>query len=151
MRFFVTVFILIIWYFSTSACNIASKLFINFSSPELYADCTLTILNLSMIQLVFGTFLGAFFAGRITSALDLFRLDKIIAELPTGFIWLQPMKNTMVFTGACHAVGGFSLNLCYLYSSVFIVQVLKCAEPVATLTLGIAILGEVNISFFLFT
>ena len=142
-RFVVTSLILITWYMTTSACNIGSKLFITASVPEQWIDCALTIFNLSMIQLVWGVILGAIATGRLASPLDLFRIDKMIAELPEGIIWLSPTKNTKVFSAVCHAIGGFSLNLCYLYSSVFIVQVLKSAEPVATLSLGVIILGEV--------
>ena len=56
LRFFVTLLILIVWYVSTSACNIASKLFITESKPEMYVDCALTIFNLSMLQLIWGKF-----------------------------------------------------------------------------------------------
>ena len=144
-RFAVTLLILITWYMTTSACNIGSKLFITASVPEKFIDCALTIFNLSMIQLIWGVLLGAIATGRLASPLDLLRIDKMIGELPGGIIWLSPIKNTQVFSAICHAIGGFSLNLCYLYSSVFIVQVLKSAEPVATLSLGVIILGEVDI------
>jgi hypothetical protein len=103
----------------------------------------LTIINLSMIQLLWGCFLGAVASGRITSMVDLVRFDRLVADLPPGLIWMYPTKNVQVFSAVCHAVGGFALNLCYLYSSVFIVQVLKSAEPVATLSLGVLILNEV--------
>ena len=57
-------------------------------------------------------------------------------------IWINPARTNQSLSGTCHAVGGFALNLCYLFSSVFIVQVLKSCEPVATLTLGTIILNE---------
>jgi hypothetical protein len=98
-----------------------------------------------MIQLLWGCFLGAIATGRISSIFDVYRVDRILHELPGGFIWFNVTKNTQVFSAVCHAVGGFALNLCYLYSSVFIVQVLKSAEPVATLSLGVMILNEVLI------
>lgn len=144
IRSVVTLCILVLWYVSTSACNIGSKLFITTAGPVLFFDSALTILNLSMLQLMWGTLLGALATGRISSPLDLVRLDKMVKELPEGFIWLWPTKSTQIFSAVCHAVGGFALNLCYLYSSVFIVQVLKSAEPVATLSLGVLILGEVS-------
>lgn len=147
LRFLVTSAILIVWYGSTSACNIGSKLFINEAGPVLYIDCALTIFNLSMIQLLWGCFLGAASSGRITSFIDVFHFDRMVADLPSGFIWASPTKNMQVFSAVCHAVGGFALNLCYLYSSVFIVQVLKSAEPVATLSLGALILNEVYYIF----
>ena len=149
-RFVVTLLILVAWYLTTSACNIGSKLFITASVPEQFVDCALTIFNLSMIQLIWGVLLGAIATGRLASPVDLFRIDKMVAELPAGIIWLSPIKNTQVFSAICHAIGGFSLNLCYLYSSVFIVQVLKSAEPVATLSLGVVILGEVAFFRILF-
>jgi hypothetical protein len=114
----------------------------------MYLDSALTIFNLSMIQLVWGMFLGALSTGRISSFGDIFRFDRMINDLPSGIIWLYPTKSTQVFSAVCHAIGGFSLNLCYLFSSVFIVQVLKSAEPVATLTLGVFILNEVFNFFY---
>lgn len=143
LKLLISLLILVVWYVSSSACNIGSKLFIPKSKPIMPFDCTVTILSLSMLQLVWGMFFGALASGRISSIMDLCRIDKLVSDHHYGYVWISPTKSSQVFSAICHAIGGFSLNLCYLYFFVFIVQVLKCAEPVATLSLGVVILNEV--------
>ena len=144
---FMILLLLLIWYSCTSACNIFSKLFINNIIPVSVLDCSITLLSLSVIQLLSGVMCGAVATGRIVSPFDLLRWDRISQEVmeitPKDFSWItDPTTKPEMIAATCHAVGGFCLNLCYLYSSVFIVQVLKCMEPVATMIMSAILLGE---------
>ena len=143
-----TTFLLFVWYSCTSACNIFSKLMIKSVEPTNELDCAVTLISLSVSQLFLGVVCGGIATGRVKSPVDLLKVDRIqyeIAEIvPSNLVvWLsQPSTKPEMIAASCHAIGGFCLNLCYLYSSVFIVQVLKCMEPVATMIMSAMFLQE---------
>lgn len=99
-----TFIILVIWYVSTSACNIFSKYAISTAKPVEIWDCAAIILTLSMIQLVIGVLFGAFATRRISSPCDLYRF-----HLSSLFYLFPPLSTTPIFLTLSHGILFMSL------------------------------------------